>query len=296
MRISKEFRSDQYSSEEDLQEENYRFRVETTITLDSGEKMFEINSREYHNDGRGLTESFGGTFILSDWSDLQDVADLLRHYVNVQDDLTRSITIPLESGKGFNGRLGRSVDGIEEIVFTVDEDRLEVDGKGHRGDIRHYRRSVDFTPQDRRNAIAFLDMVNEIFQDSDEEPILNLKHSDLRSDAVPEYADGHYQSSVRTAFRVLKERIREEGDFSQDNTGFGLAETAFSPEEGSLTFADVGAERKGWMFLYAGGFGALRNPPSHRDEDSIDQHRAKQILNFVDMLLCVLESKVAKDT
>ncbi|MFD1635396.1 TIGR02391 family protein, partial [Haloplanus ruber] len=168
-----------------------------------------------------------------------------------------------------------------------------VDAQGHRGEIRHYHRSVDNTHQERRNAMDFLDMVDEIFEDPDEGPILQLTHPDLRSDAFPEYVDGHYQSSVRTAFRVLEERIREEGGFPQDSTGMGMAQEAFSTDDGPLTFADVEAEKRGWMYLFAGGFGALRNPPSHRDEDSIDQRRAMQILHYVDLLLAVLEDEAA---
>jgi uncharacterized protein (TIGR02391 family) len=122
-----------------------------------------------------------------------------------------------------------------------------------------------------------------------------LEHPDLRSDAVPEYVDGHYQSSVRTAFRVLEERIREEGGFSQDDTGVSLAQDAFHVDDGPLTFADVEAEKLGWMYLYAGGFGALRNPPSHRDEESIDQQRAMQILHYVDLLLDVLGTEATEN-
>ena len=143
--------------------------------------------------------------------------------------------------------------------------------------------------------MTFLDMVDELFQDTDEEPILQLEHPDLRSDAVPEYVDGHYQRSIRTAFRVLEERIREEGGFPQDSVGMGMVQDAFSTDDGPLTFADVEAEQRGWMFLFSGGFGALRNPPSHRDEDSIDQQRAMQILHFVDMLLEILETEVVEE-
>lgn len=292
MRISREFISAQYPSEEDLRNEDCSFRVKTILRLDSDEEEFEIRTYEQQPRDSTPTQSFGGTFVLSDWSDLQDVAELLRRYIREQDDQTRSITVPLDSGAGFNGRLGQYIDDIEEAIFTVDDYQLEVNAQGHRGAIRHYRRSVDHEQQDRREAIAFLDMVDELFEDAEEEPILHLEHPDLRSDAVPEYVDGHYQSSVRTAFRVLEERIREEGGFSQDDTGMGMAQEAFSESGGPLTFAEVEAEKRGWMYLYAGGFGALRNPPSHRDEDSIDQQRAMQILHYVDMLLEVLESQV----
>lgn len=291
MRISQKFTSKQYSSEEDLSEDNHHFQVETFLKLDSDENVFDISTHEHHPGESTATQSFGGSFVLSDWSDLQEIAALLKRYLREQDDRTRSVTIPLESGTGFNSRLGRSIEDIEEATFSVDETRLKVDAQGHRGEIQHYRELVDLTQQDRRNAIVFLDMVDELFQSKDEESALGVEHPDLRTDAVPEYIDGHYQSSVRTAYRVLEEKIREEGDFPQDSVGMGMAEDAFSPDDGPLTFADVGAEQKGWMFLYAGGFGALRNPPSHRNEDSIDQRRAMKTLHFVDLLLNVLESQ-----
>jgi len=295
MRLSQEFTSDQYSSEEDVEDEEHSFRVETTLNLDSDKNEFDISSYEYHGDETGVVESFGGTFIFSNWRDLQDVADLLQTYIREQDELTRSITVPLDSGTGFNSRLGEHIDDIDEARFTVDEHQLEVNAEGLRGRLPHYSKSVDYTQQDRRNSMAFLDMVDEFFQEQEEEPILHLQHPDLRSDAVPEYVDGHYQSSVRTAFRVLEERIREEGGFPQDSVGMGMVQDAFSTDDGPLTFAEVEAEKRGWMYLYAGGFGALRNPPSHRNEDSIDQHRAMQILHYVDMLLEVLESQAVED-
>lgn len=295
VRLSREFFSDQYPSGEAVEDENPSFRIETILKLDSDEKVFDISTHEKHPGDGAPTQSFGGTFVFSDWSDFQDVADLLKRYIREQDDQTRSITVPLDSGSGFNSRLGMHIEDIEEARFTVDDYGLEVDAKGHRGEIPHYSKSVNHTQQDRRNAMAFLDMIDELFQNTDEEPILRLEHPDLRSDAVPEYTDGHYQSSVRTAFRVLEERIREEGGFSQDNTGVSLAQDAFNVDEGPLTFADVDAEKLGWMYLYAGGFGALRNPPSHRDEVSIDQQRAMQILHYVDMLLEVLESEITED-
>lgn len=292
MRISREFTSEQYSSEEDLKNGDCSFRVETMLRLDNDEREFDIRTNEKYPGDSTPTQSFGGTFVFSDWSDLQDVAELLRRYIREQDDQTRSILVQLDSGTGFNSRLGQHIEDIKEAIFTVDDYQLEVHAQGPRGEIRHYRRSVDHEQQDRREAIAFLDMVDELFEDTEEEPLLHLEHPDLRSDAVPEYVDGHYQSSVRTAFRVLEERIRDEGGFSQDDTGMGMAQEAFSENGGPLTFAEVEAEKRGWMYLYAGGFGALRNPPSHRDEDSIDQQRALEILNYVDMLLEVLESQV----
>lgn len=294
MRISREFLFEQYPSENAVEDEDPSFRLETNLKLDSDEKVFDISTYENHPGDNTPTQSFGGNFVLSDWSDLQDVANLLKRYIRKQDDQTRSITVPLDSGTGFNSRLGRHIEDIEEARFTVDDYRLEVDGKGHRGEIRHHSKSVDYTQQDRRNAMAFLDMVDEIFQDVDEEPILHLEHPGLRSDAVPEYIDGHYQSSIRTAFRVLEERIREEGGFSQDDTGVSLAQDAFNVDNGPLTFAEVEAEKLGWMYLYTGGFGALRNPPSHRNEESIDQQRAMQILHYVDLLLEVLEEESAE--
>ena len=66
MRISQEFISDQYPSEEDKENEDYSFRIETTLELDSDESVFDISTYEYHAEGGTPIESFGGTFVLSD--------------------------------------------------------------------------------------------------------------------------------------------------------------------------------------------------------------------------------------
>lgn len=295
MQISQEFNSRQYLSEEDIAENSPNFRVRTNLTLDSDARRFEIDTYEYSGSESSHTVSFGTNFILSDWSDLQKVADILQQQIRQQDSRTRSVSLPVDSGTAYNSRLSQWIDELEEVQFTVDNRELQVNAQSLRGRLPHYDHLVDSAVQDRRNAMDFLDIVSELFGDSTDEPVLHLQHSDLRSDAVPEYADGHYQSSVRTAFRVLEERIREEGNYSQDSTGMGLSEDAFSPGDGPLTFAEVGAEQKGWMFLYAGGFGALRNPPSHRNEESIDQQRAMQVLHYVDLLLDVLETQVSED-
>lgn len=295
MRVSQEFESRQYPSEENAAEDSPGFRVETNLTLDSDSRSFDIDTYEYHASEGSHNVSFGTDFIFSDWSDLQAVADLLQQQIRQQDERTRSITVTVDSGTAYNSRLGQWVEELEEVQFTVDDRELQVDAQGLRGRLLHYEEMIDYEMQDRRNAMGFLDMISELFEDAEEEPVLHLQHPDLRSDAVPEYADGHYQSSVRTAFRVLEERIRDEGGFSQDSVGMGMAQDAFSPDDGPLTFAEVEAEQRGWMYLYAGGFGALRNPPSHRNEDRIDQQRAMQILHYVDLLLDVLETEVAQD-
>lgn len=100
------------------------FRLKTILKLDSDEKVFDITTHEHYPGDSTPTQSFGGSFVFSDWSKLQDVADLLKRYVQEPDNLTRSITVPLDSGTGFNSRLGQHIEDVKEARFTVDDDRL----------------------------------------------------------------------------------------------------------------------------------------------------------------------------
>lgn len=296
MRISQELESRQYHTDSDLREGTTAFRVETNLTIDSDEESVDIDTYEYHGTDSFPATSYGVKFTLEEWTDLQEIGELLRRQLSEQDGRTRSVTIPVTSGRAYNSRLGTQTTEIEEIGFSIDERQIDVHVHGLlRGNLRHYQNLVDSEIQDRRNAAELLDSITELFDDSGPSHVLHLQHPDLRSEAGPEYTDGHYQSSVRTAFRVLEERIRDAGDYSQSDTGVSLAQDAFSPSGGPLSFSDVENERRGWMYLYAGGFSALRNPPSHRNTESIDQQCAMQILHYVDLLLDTLENEATEE-
>lgn len=291
MRISQDFESCQYSSIEEVEQDSPTFRVTSEVELNSSTRRLRMNTIEHQDWDRSQSETFTIDVELSEWTELKRVLALLRKQIRNQDDRSRSIPISVESGTAYETSTATRKKGFDEIVVTVDNYRIEVSSGPISGYLPHYEKLVDGAPQDRRNAVEFLEIISEYFEQSDDREMLDVHDRDLRGEAVPEYLNGHYQSCVRTAFRILEERIRDAGDYPQNLTGDDLAKEAFKVDGGDLAFADVNAEKAGWMFLYAGAFASLRNPPSHRDDQFVNQRRAKQILHFVDYLLDVLETR-----
>ena len=259
MRISRNFTSQQYFSEEDVGRDTPDLTVKTNLTLDSDERRIDIKTQE-HSTPKDRSVSFGANIVLSKWSDIQEVTTLLQRFIREQDDSTRSITLPVVSELVYNSRLNKHNTDIEDAIFSVDEFGLDIDAEGLCGRLPHCTYSVGNTPQNRRNAMTFLNMVGELFEDLEGEPALQLQDFELWSSALPEYIDGHYQSSVRTAFRVLEERIRKIGNFPQEMTGSTLAKEAFKPSGGPLSFAEVKTDRRRQRRRQARS--ACRDPPS----------------------------------
>ena len=112
---------------------------------------------------------------------------------------------------------------------------------------------------------------------------------ELQRRAVSEFESCHFQSSVRTAFTVLEERVRELGEYSETEYGASLIQNAFHPSDGKLAFGESSGERDGVMFLYRGAFQALRNPASHRFIESVDEDYARDAILTVNLLLRLLE-------
>lgn len=138
--------------------------------------------------------------------------------------------------------------------------------------------------------IEFEGSVEELEMDLPPEIVSSERlDSELQSRAVVEFESRHFQSSVRTAFTVLEERIRELGEYPETEYGTGLIQNAFHPENGQLVFGESPGEREGVMFLYRGAFQALRNPVSHRFIESVDEDYARDAIYTVNLLLRLLE-------
>ncbi|WP_049971736.1 TIGR02391 family protein [Haladaptatus cibarius] len=113
--------------------------------------------------------------------------------------------------------------------------------------------------------------------------------AELVEKCLLQYENGHYQGTVREAFIILEERIRQEGNLNQDIIGSKLATEAFHPKNGDITIGQTEGEKEGIMFLYRGAFQALRNPVSHRFIDEIDESYAYSVLHTVNLLLKLLD-------
>lgn len=291
VRVRQEFDSRQYDPHQDMESESCRFRIETYVVLDKGESTIEIDTYEHHQPPSSETQSFGTKVVLSDWSSLQKLKTQIERHLRKQDGRTRSVTLQTDSGQDYASRIGQMNEDVKEVTFTLDDRGLHTSTQGaSRGRLPYYQRSVKGELQDHANLLEFYDMLEEVLDDTTPKSILKLENPELLTEAEPEYQNGHYQSAVRTAFRVLEEQIREKGNFDVETTGSSLAQEAFK-EGGELEIGEVSAEVRGWMFLYTGGFLALRNPLSHRNIPEIDQDRARRILSFVDLLLQTLEEE-----
>lgn len=117
---------------------------------------------------------------------------------------------------------------------------------------------------------------------------VSVLDEELAERALSEYEDEHYQSSVRTAFVVLEERVRDKGGFRQDDHGTDLMTDAFRAG-GPLAMGETEAEEEGTMLLYRSVIMALRNPVSHRFVDEVDEDYARDVLHTVNLLLRVIE-------
>lgn len=290
-RVEQEFDSRQYDSRQDVDADNCRFRIKTRIILDKKEKIVKISTYEYDQPPSSATQSFKTEAVLSHWDSLQELNTLIDKHLRNKDGRTRSVTLEAESGRSLSSESTIKSGEVEEVEFILDESDLHVRTSGPaQGRLPFYQKSVDLEIQDYSNLIEFQNILEEILDYTSSSSALELKNPELLGDAEPEYKNGHYQSAVRTAFRVLEEQIREKGDFDAEMTGSNLAQEAFK-QGGELEIGDISGEIQGWMYLYTGGFLALRNPPSHRDVPEIDQNRARRILSFVDLLLQTLEEE-----
>jgi hypothetical protein len=96
-----------------------------------------------------------------------------------------------------------------------------------------------------------------------------------------------WDTAVNNACRVLEERLRDVGGISDDH-GLALVNNVFGKNGTLASKFLVDAERQGYRDLYAGIFGAFRNPSAHRFVDPTPEEGGAFIV-FVNLLLKKLE-------
>ncbi|HUJ10691.1 MAG TPA: TIGR02391 family protein [Verrucomicrobiae bacterium] len=93
-------------------------------------------------------------------------------------------------------------------------------------------------------------------------------HPRIIKKAFPLLNQGHFESAVLQAFKVLETTIRERIKAPADEVGLALLRRAFHPDDGPLTDTRLPrAERESFSNYVAGAFGYYKNPCSHRDVD-----------------------------
>ncbi|GAF72345.1 unnamed protein product [marine sediment metagenome] len=107
--------------------------------------------------------------------------------------------------------------------------------------------------------------------------------------------NGHFESAVLQAFKIIETRIREKISADPEDVGVKLIRKAFNPENGPLTDYDLPkAEREAFGNYIAGAFGYYKNPCSHRDIDMDFISAFDRIVVASDLLKVIEKSKINK--
>jgi uncharacterized protein (TIGR02391 family) len=119
-----------------------------------------------------------------------------------------------------------------------------------------------------------------------------MLHQDLRAAAYDALVRGNFQPAVAEAFRVLEVKVRNAAGI--EGVGAPLMRAAFHEDTGPLRsdVADRG-ERQALPHLFAGAFGWVRNPASHRDVPMEDVTHAIEQVMLASLLLRIADERIA---
>jgi uncharacterized protein (TIGR02391 family) len=119
----------------------------------------------------------------------------------------------------------------------------------------------------------------------------NILHPDLRGAAYDALVRGNFQQAVAEAFRVVEVRVRNASRL--EGVGAPLMRAAFHEDSGPLrSDAPDKGERQALPHLFAGAFGWVRNPASHRDVSMDDVNNALEQLILASLLLRITDERI----
>jgi uncharacterized protein (TIGR02391 family) len=118
-------------------------------------------------------------------------------------------------------------------------------------------------------------------------------HIALRGAVYDAFVRGNFQQAVAEAFRTVEVRVRDAS--GRAGIGVQLMRDAFNIETGPLRSqsSDRG-EREALSNLFAGAFGWVRNPVTHRDAPADDVGHAIEQLMLASLLLRMVDDHAAK--
>ena len=122
----------------------------------------------------------------------------------------------------------------------------------------------------------------------------DMLHADLRGAAYDALVRGNFQQAVAEAFRVVEVRVRNASQL--EGVGASLMRAAFHEDTGPLR-SDVPdkGERQALPHLFAGAFGWVRNPASHRDVSMDEVNNALEQLMLASLLLRITDEQISSD-
>lgn len=117
-----------------------------------------------------------------------------------------------------------------------------------------------------------------------------ILHRELRGATYDAFVSGNFQQAVAEAFRVVEVRVRDASGL--EGIGVPLMREAFNVDTGPLrSEATDRGEREALPHLFAGAFGWVRNPASHRDAPVDDVAHAIEQLMLASLLLRIVDER-----
>lgn len=122
----------------------------------------------------------------------------------------------------------------------------------------------------------------------------DIIHSRIRTEVWGDFVRGRYASATFNAARQIEIAVREAAGLAENVRGVDLMRQAFHAQTGPLTDMAVEfAEREARAHLFAGYYGAYRNPIAHRDVDIDDPIEAMELVMMASHLLRIVDARVA---
>jgi uncharacterized protein (TIGR02391 family) len=119
-------------------------------------------------------------------------------------------------------------------------------------------------------------------------------HPLVEAEARPQFMIRKLDQAVFASLKAVEIRVRDLSGSPLDMIGTDLMNRAFGPT-GSLTDPSAPrVEQEGTRALFAGGFGAPRNPAGHRQVDYGDVSEAAEAVQLTSLLMRVLDRVEAR--
>jgi uncharacterized protein (TIGR02391 family) len=114
-------------------------------------------------------------------------------------------------------------------------------------------------------------------------------HPLIETEARPQFLIRKLDQAVFTSLKAVEIRVRALGGYPDRVTGVDLMNRAFSPNGPLTDLSAPKGEQDGTRALFAGAFGALRNPAGHRQVDYDDLSEAAEAVQLASMLMRILD-------
>lgn len=114
-------------------------------------------------------------------------------------------------------------------------------------------------------------------------------HPLIQAKARPQFLLGEYEQAVFASMKAVEVRVRDLGQFGDDDIGVALMNKAFGPN-GPLTDQQaVKGEQDGTRALFVGAYAVFRNPSGHREVNYDDVSEAAEMVHTASLLMRILD-------